>query len=92
MTVSRFPRLMLLTLVTVSCGGAADGSAAIVPVRSLSSVAIAWNGKPLAQGTTVQMNAVAKDNQGAELPTGVVTWTSSDPASASVSAKPAGRS
>lgn len=81
LTPSVLARMIIPLLLATACSGG-DSVTAASPV---ATVEIAWDGKPLAQSTTVQMKAVTRNERGAELPSKPVTWTSSDQALATVS-------
>jgi len=83
--------LLLPVSLALACGGdprVTSGAPAISPGSSLPvlSVKIAWDGMPLAQGNSVQLNVMLRDEHGATLSPRPVTWASSDPTIASVSA------
>ena len=82
MTRSTLARLILPLLLATACGGGESVTAA----SPVATVEIAWDGNPLAQSSTVQMKAVPRNERGAELLSKPVTWTSSNPALATVSA------
>ena len=75
---------MLPVLLLAGCGGD-SGDSTSPGTTALASLEFIWNGAPLAQGDSLRMNVVFRGANGTSLSGRPVTWTSSDPAIATVS-------
>ncbi len=70
-------------MVAAACGGGGDGQ----PVRKVTTVTVSSATSTLNQGDTVQLTAMARDEDGHVVPGGAVVWSVSDPAVATISSE-----
>lgn len=86
----RVSRLRMLSLMLVSIALAACGDDVVAPTPGVpavvASVEIVGDAQPLTVGATRALNAVLRDANGAVITGRTTTWTSSNPAVATVSA------
>ncbi len=76
--------LMMVSLAVAACGDDTVAPAPVVP-SAVASVEIVGEAQPLTIGATRALNAVLRDANGAVITGRAITWTSSNPAVATVS-------
>jgi Tol biopolymer transport system component len=82
----RWSRCAAMALLLVGCGGDGDGGGGTQPNGDVASVTVTPAVDTVFIRGSLQLTATATDAGGAAIPGAVFTWTSSDPALATVSA------